>query len=378
MGKDIVLAGGGHAHMTVMANCQAYHERGHRVTLISPEDYHYYSGMGPGMLSGIYKPQEIRFNVKKMMEDHHGRFLAGSVNRVNPDTRQLTLDSGETITYDVVSFNVGSGVPDDVSHITNEKIFPVKPILNLLKAKEQITKWPKHGNIRILVVGGGPAGVEVAGNIQKLTSEKRLTSDITIAAGTQLLRKFPEKVRAIVEKSFQRREIKIIKGTHVKTVHEREAVLENGETIKFDFAFLALGVKPPSLFQDSGIPTDKAGGMLVNQYLQSIAHPEIFGGGDCIGLQGQLLEKVGVYAVRENPVLYHNLMACAEGKTLTAFDPGGRYLLIFNLGDGTGIFWRGNWVWNGKLPFHLKDYIDNRFMKRFQVSGERNETEPSL
>ena len=378
MGKNIVLAGGGHAHMTVMANSNVYHEQGHRVTLISPADYHYYSGMGPGMLSGIYKPQEIRFNIKKMIEDRHGRFIADRVVRIDPGSRQLTLASGEIIPYDVVSFNVGSGVPDEVSQKDNENIFPVKPILNLLKAREQIMKWPNGRDVRILVVGGGPAGVEVAGNIQRLTSEKKLKTEITIAAGTQLLRKFPEKVRMIVEKSFQRRGIIIVEGAHVKNVTAGEAVLGNGESIQFDFAFLALGVKPPSLFHDSGIPTDNDGGMLVNQYLQSIAHPEIFGGGDCIGFQGQPLEKVGVYAVRENPVLYHNLMAHAEGNPLTSFDPGGRYLLIFNLGDGTGIFWRGEWVWNGRLPFFLKDYIDNRFMKRFQVSGERNEPGPSM
>ena len=378
MGKNIVLAGGGHAHMTVMANSNVYHEQGHRVTLISPADYHYYSGMGPGMLSGIYKPQEIRFNIKKMIEDRHGRFIADRVVRIDPESRQLTLASGEIIPYDVVSFNVGSGVPDEVSQKDNENIFPVKPILNLLKAREKIMKWPNGRDVRILVVGGGPAGVEVAGNIQRLTSEKKLKTEITIAAGTQLLRKFPEKVRMIVEKSFQRRGIIIVEGAHVKNVTAGEAVLGNGESIQFDFAFLALGVKPPSLFHDSGIPTDNDGGMLVNQYLQSIAHPEIFGGGDCIGFQGQPLEKVGVYAVRENPVLYHNLMAHAEGNPLTSFDPGGRYLLIFNLGDGTGIFWRGELVWNGRLPFFLKDYIDNRFMKRFQVSGERNEPGPSM
>jgi len=35
-------------------------ERGHRVTVIMPSSYQYYSGMGPGMLSGIYRPQEVR------------------------------------------------------------------------------------------------------------------------------------------------------------------------------------------------------------------------------------------------------------------------------------------------------------------------------
>ena len=53
------------------------------------------------------------------------------------------------------------------------------------------------------------------------------------------------------------------------------------------------------------------------------------------------------------------------------FDPGGDYLLIFNLGNGTGIFFKKNWVFDGRVAFYLKDYIDRKFMKRFQVSGER-------
>jgi NADH dehydrogenase FAD-containing subunit len=378
MGKNIVLAGGGHAHMTIMLNSHVFHEHGHKVTLISPSEYHYYSGMGPGMLAGTYMPQDIRFNIKKMMEDRHGRFIADRVIRIDADDRRLVLESGKFIDYDVVSFNVGSYVPDTVSQNNREKVFPVKPILNLLKSREQIMKWPVDKNIRILVVGGGPAGVEVAGTIHRLTAEMRLKSEISIAAGTGLLRKFPPKACAKVEKSFRKRGINILEGARVSKIADGEALLESGEKIKYDFVFLALGVKPPSLFHDSGLPTDKDGGMLVNQYLQSVDYPEIFGGGDCISLQGQRLEKVGVYAVRENPILYHNLTAFAEGKPLTAFNPGGRYLLIFNLGDGTGIFWRGKWVWSGKLFFLLKDYIDNRFMRRFQVSGERNDPEPSI
>lgn len=49
MSKHLVLVGGGHAHMTVMLNLADYISRGHRVTLVSPSPYHYYSGMGPGL-----------------------------------------------------------------------------------------------------------------------------------------------------------------------------------------------------------------------------------------------------------------------------------------------------------------------------------------
>ena len=55
MDKNFVLVGGGHAHMTVLANLNKFAEKGHRATVIGPSPYHYYSGMGPsGMLGNIY------------------------------------------------------------------------------------------------------------------------------------------------------------------------------------------------------------------------------------------------------------------------------------------------------------------------------------
>ena len=50
MGKKLLLAGGGHAHMTILAHMRDLVREGHEVTVVQPSDYHYYSGMGPGML----------------------------------------------------------------------------------------------------------------------------------------------------------------------------------------------------------------------------------------------------------------------------------------------------------------------------------------
>jgi NADH dehydrogenase FAD-containing subunit len=106
---------------------------------------------------------------------------------------------------------------------------------------------------------------------------------------------------------------------------------------------------------------------LVNSYLQSIAHPEMFGGGDCIHFQDQPLDKVGVYAVRQNPVLCNNLMSALEGKPLQGFEPGGDYLLIFNMGDGKGVL-RKKWLtFDGRLALTIKNYIDRKFMRKFQA-----------
>ena len=59
-----------------------------------------------------------------------------------------------------------------------------------------------------------------------------------------------------------------------------------------------MGVRPNPIFKNSGLATGPDGGLRVNEYLQSIDHPEMFGGGDCIYFEKQPLDKVGVYAVR--------------------------------------------------------------------------------
>jgi hypothetical protein len=59
-------------------------------------------------------------------------------------------------------------------------------------------------------------------------------------------------------------------------------------------------------------------------------------------------------------------MASLEGKNLQPFDPGGDYLLIFNMGDGTGILHKKRLTLDGRLAFVIKDYIDRKFMREFQ------------
>jgi NADH dehydrogenase FAD-containing subunit len=379
MGKHLVLAGAGHAHLTCLKNLKKVVARGHRVTLISPAAYHYYSGMGPGMLGGTYTPQQIRFNVKRMAEAAGAEFIPGAVELVDGEGRLLSLDSGQQVPYDVASFNTGSAVPLQSVSVTDcENVFPVKPIINLLRAREIMLDLLPDRHLRILVAGGGPAGLEIASNTWKLINDHQGAAEITLVAGRRLMGDFPERVRRLALKSLHRRDVEVIEGTHLRLLENNHAWLVDGRRLPFDVALLALGVRPATLFADSGLPIGLDGGLLVNEHLHAVGHPNLFGGGDCISFQPRVLDKVGVYAVRQNPVLDHNLLAALEGQPLMPFQPQNDYLLIFNLGDGRGIFRRKNWVWDGRLAFLLKDYIDRKFMRTFQLSGEATEPDATI
>jgi NADH dehydrogenase FAD-containing subunit len=374
MGKHMVFTGGGHVHLTALFRLRDYVRAGHRVTLIGPSPYHYYSGMGPGLLSGIYRPAEVRFHVKKMAEDRGAAFLEDRVVKVEPARRALILGSGEELRYDVVSFNTGSEVPVDIVDPSADNVFPVKPIENLLVARKKVLDAPGGRSLRTIVVGGGTAGVEIAANLGRLGRESGKIGGITLVSRSKVLSDHPGKARALVLDALVRLRIELIEEVGARSIGEGVVRLENGANLQGDMVFVAVGVTPSPLFADSGLPTGTDGGLLVNDSLQCVRYPDLFGGGDCITLDGTPLERVGVYAVRQNRLLHRNLLAFLEGRPLRRFDPGGVFLTILNMGDGSGIFRRKEVVWDGPFAFRLKDAIDRRFMRKFQVSGERRES----
>ncbi|MGM0645992.1 MAG: NAD(P)/FAD-dependent oxidoreductase [Thermodesulfobacteriota bacterium] len=370
-GKRLLLLGGGHAHMGTLANIQELRSQGHEVTVVQPDIYHYYSGMGPGMLGTIYAPEEIRFATKLAVEKQGASFVQAKATLIQARERKVRLDTGQELEYDILSCNVGSSVPG-VKGQENALCFHVKPIASLVQAQQKALQLLSQGHIRLGVVGGGPAAMEVAGNLQRLVQDTGgKSSQITLFAGRGFLPKLKKRIRKLARRNLERRGIKIVEQGYVAQLGPEGVLLENGQAYASDMNLLALGVRPSSLFVDSGLRTGPDQGLLVNANLQHPEYPEIFGGGDCIFFADQPLEKVGVYAVRQNPILYHNLKASLNTTALTPFRPGGEYLLIYNLGDGTGVFSKGSLTFGGRAAFWIKDWIDRKFMKRFQaLEGE--------
>lgn len=368
MRKHLVLVGGGHAHMVTLENIQAFVDKGFKVTVIAPSFYHYYSGMGPGMLGRTYEPDDIRFATRGVVISQGGVFIKDKVVRIDPDKRQVFTLSGNSFDYDVISFNAGSYVPMNNAVDDPDNVYTVKPIEKLMEASQRLTALFKEKKAVVSVVGGGPSAAEVAGNIWQLGKKTKADPPkIRIFAGKGFMSRFGPRVRDRVRAVLEGRGVEILETGYVSQVTRDKIVMESEQTFDTDFTFMAQGVIPSTIFETSNLPMGPDKGLLVNEFLQCPDYPEIFGGGDCIHHQPRPLDKVGVYAVRENPILFHNLMASLENKPLQAFDPGGDYLLIFNLGGSRGVLKKKNIIFGGPFAFWIKDYIDRRFIRRFQA-----------
>ncbi len=216
--------------------------------------------------------------------------------------------------------------------------------------------------VRLVVVGGGAAGCETAANARQLCAQVGRRIEIRlIMADSRLLPNLPQAAGKRMATWFRKQGVEVETGRRVVECVGGKVHIEDGSHVEAEVVVAATGVHPPALLAESGLATDAAGAMLVDEYLQSISHPGVFGGGDCIRFESCPLDRVGVHAVRQAPVLHHNLRATMNGRGLREYKPRHRYLQILNFGEGKGLLARGAFVLSGRLPFHLKQWLDRRF-----------------
>ena len=359
----IAFAGGGHAHLYSLLRTAQLVEKGYEVVLINPSPYLYYSGMATGVISGLYIPEEDRIDVRHLVESGGGRFVEARVTGVQPENRELLLDNGGRVTYDVASFCIGSGV-DSENALLKEGV-PVKPVENTAEIRSRILEEDPD----VLVVGGGAAGCEVAANAASLIKSRSGKARITLAeSGPALLDSSPQKAQHEVLEHLRNRDVEVLLNTCIASYSGGRAVTRDGREIPAGLLVPAMGIAPRSVFRNPQLAllTGEDGGLWVDHNLRSASDPRLFGGGDSISFRGGILPRLGVFATRQGPVLFHNLIATLRGEPLKVYRPQKRYLYILELGDDTGLAIYGPLVWKGQAAARLKHAIDKRFMEQYR------------
>lgn len=322
------------------------------------------------MLGGVYPPELDQVDVAALVHRGGGRFVCDRVTGIDRRTGLLHLADGAPLPFDLLSLTLGSAPPAIPGSADTPGCFAVKPVPQLLALRREIERRIAAAParpLRIVLAGGGATALELAANAEALVRRRGGRAGVTVlAAGDRLLRQLSPAAAVRVERVLAARGVSCRRQARVARVEPGAAVLEDGGTVPFDLFVNATGLKPAPLLRGLDLPLDRDGAMIVDRHLRSPADPRLFGAGDCIALDGQDLPKVGVHAVRQAPVLFHNLLAAAGDGVPRAYRPQQRYLWIMNLGDGTGLAARGRLWWHGRAAWWLKDRIDRRFLATYQ------------
>jgi NADH dehydrogenase FAD-containing subunit len=359
----VLLLGAGHAHLSVVANAGLLTRRGAEVVIVAPDDF-WYSGLATGVLAGQYEPALDVIDVGALAGRAGARFVRDAATAIDPGMRRVTLASGATVGYDVLSLDVGSEVPSASIPGAAAHGLAVKPVSNLARLRAELeARWRRGDRPRLVVAGGGNSGCEVAAAAAQLAVRRGGAVRITVLADSpRVLPAIPAAAARRAARTLRRRGIRLRTAAAVTEVTPEHVATADGAAEPFDVVVLATGLVPPALLRHSGLATDEAGAICTDATLRARDDPAVFGAGDCIAFEGRALPRIGVHAVRQAPVLLHNLGAVLDGRPLRRYRPQRRALLILNLGDGTGLATWGGLAWHGRAAFWLKDRIDRRWL----------------
>ena len=142
-----------------------------------------------------------------------------------------------------------------------------------------------------------------------------------------------------------------------------------------DSLIWAVGAGSLDVFRDSGLPLDEHGYVLTRPTLQTLGDDRVFAVGDCATLEDwPATPKAGVYAVRQGPFIADNLRRVVAGRPLRRYRPQPDFLTLLNLGDGHALGAKWGTSFEGRWVMDLKDRIDRKFMRKFQVLDDAGGT----
>lgn len=383
--KDLVLIGGGHSHVAVLKRFGMKPVPGVRLTLICRDAHTPYSGMLPGYVAGHYAYDEAHIDLGALARFANARFYHSTVTGLDLREKHVICDDRPPVPFELVSINTGSTPNTSSVPGATGNVVPVKPINNFLDRWEALSAraMAHEGPLRIAVVGAGAGGVEILLAIQHRLKELRAAAgkpadNIAFHLFNNSAAILPTH-NATARRTFmdvlQRRGVHLHLGEPVTQVTPGMLKTGDGAEVAADEILWVTAAGAPSWPGEAGLDVDDGGFIKVGDTLQSTSHPDVYAAGDVAAMINHPRPKSGVFAVRQGKPLERNLRRALLGQTQVAFRPQKNFLGLISTGDKFAVASRGGWSIKGEALWRWKDWIDRRFMDKFNDLPDMDEEE---
>lgn len=301
----VVVLGAGFGGLTF---CQHFKSRDARVTLIDRTNHHLFQPLLYQVATAGLSAPEIAQPIRSILSSRNNiTVLLDEVIDLDLAKREVTLHS-KILSYDYLVLALG-GRNNYFGHPEWEQFAPgLKTLDDAIRIRSRVLLAFETAEttedvarraalMTVIVIGGGPTGVELAGAFSELARfvlrrdfrhiDLAHTNIILIEGGSRILSNLPEDLSQSATRQLEGLGVHIRTGSQVKNIRRGEVELATGEIIRGENILWAAGVSATPLGQKLGVELDRGGRVKVNPDLSVPGHPEVFAIGDmALVLQG--------------------------------------------------------------------------------------------
>jgi NADH:ubiquinone reductase (H+-translocating) len=316
----VLILGGGFAGVGA---AQKLKDADAEVVLVDRHDYHTFQPLLYQVATGLIETTAVGHSLRDLLgRQDNAVFHQANVASVDLDRREVQFEELAPITYDYLVFGLGAEVNFFGTQGTPEHAFPMYTLPHAVRLKDHLLeRWNAadrdpslvdDGALNIVVVGGGPTGVETAGAVAELyraqfdkdypSVPQEQARVILVEAGPELFSMFKPKLRDYATKALSDRTVEIRTGDPVASVSPTRVTLKSGEDIKAHTLVWGAGLQGNQLVHSLGLELERGNRIGVGPDLTLSDHPEVYVLGDVAAIfdtkTQQVLPQLGSVALQ--------------------------------------------------------------------------------
>ena len=314
------------------------------VVLVDKHDYHTFQPLLYQLATGLLETTAVGHSLRDLLARHDNTTIhKASVTAVDLDARTVSFAEIAPISYDHLVFGLGAEVNFFGTSGAAEHAFPMYTLADAVRLKDHLLdRWEaadrdpsivSEGALNVVVVGGGPTGVETAGAIAELyrgdlakdyggVSEK--DAEVTLVeAGPEHFPMFKPKLREYTAKALADRTVEVLTGTAVASVSRTQVTLKSGDVLRAHTLVWGAGLQGNPLVPSLGLELQRGNRIGVGPDLTLPGHPEVFVVGDVAAItdskSNTVLPQLGSVALQSGEHVGETIARTVSGKATKPF-----------------------------------------------------------
>jgi NADH dehydrogenase FAD-containing subunit len=343
--KPLVLVGGGHAHIALLSYAEQLKAAGFEITLIDPGSF-WYGGLTTQVLAGQLTRTALKLPLRGLCRAHGVQYRADRAIGMDARHRRLWLASGETLSFDTLSLNVGleTGLSVATGSHAPPALWSAVDVSALLQLADALAVESRGGALRrVAVVGDGARALEAVAGLTSHTAASSLHISWFVPQ-MRLLPGAPLALERRIRRQFAGRGIEIVAQTSIAEKVDGAICSRDGRRFAADHVVVASPAAAARFVHAGRLPA-QAEGLYVTRRLQSPSDSRIYAAGACasvLGSEGRYLD-----SNRQARVLAHNIVSGVKRRPFKSVSARVGVTTV-DLGGGSAAAWYGRFWWQSR------------------------------